>query len=423
MSRLKIGGSLYRMELRRLWSKRYVRILFALMLGLAVYLNVRNYAGETGVLYLDESEELVYETMSIYDRIQLERQFAAEYSGQIMDDALLNLTREKYRKVYEEFLSAHQLDCSVILLHEYLVTYTLGQTGLSIIGSRESLLEGMEEELTASWYGETESQELSGEEIRYWEEKQEKLTQPYIMAYTEGYGRVLDQCFAMNLLTILFVLVSLCGSLSDDEAYGIRPLLASARYGRRDLILIRLAAGETLAVGASLLLLGLTALIQFGVCGTDGFQAPLQFVSRYGADGLGRNLTAGEAVGIGFGICLLLSVMTGAVAAFLSILFGRAVPALALSMGFLMVTLVRDLGLNGNSLPQLYQLGVTSYSRIKSYLPFHRVSGRFFLDQRLIAIGSLQMDWIPACVILYGGLTAAALAGGILLYKRRCVGR
>lgn len=423
MDRLKIWKSLYLTELHKIFGKRYVQILFVLTLAAAIYLNVTPYLRDTKVLYLNEREELVYETMTYYRQIQLERQFAAEYSGQVMDEELLDAARESYKNLYEAIEGTGRTDCSGVLLHEFLIFYMLDNIGTGILADQEAVYALMEEQISARQDEELQVQKLSEEAVRYWEAEQEQTAGPYVMGYTEGYGRTLKQCFAMNMLTVIFVLVSLCSSFSDDEIHKIRPLLSATRHGHKDLLLARLAACESLAVGTSILLLGLTALIQFGVCGADGFQTLLRFVPYFGGHSLSRNITAGQAVGIGFGICLLLSVMMGAIAPFLSACFGRAVPALASSLGFLLLTLMGDLTLENGNMFRIDSLDAYRYSQIESFLPFHRVSGNFLLDQRLISIGSLQLDWIPACIILYGGLTAAALLGCAFLYKKRCVER
>ena len=100
----------------------------------------------------------------------------------------------------------------------------------------------------------------------------------------------MEKAYWLNLMALLFTLVSLCGSFSDDDVYKTRPLLTSSVHGRLPLTLARLAAGVSLACGGVLVLFGLTAAIQFFVHG--GKRSP----DAHPAAGAGRGMDRGPGL-------------------------------------------------------------------------------------------------------------------------------
>lgn len=277
----------------------------------------------------------------------------------------------------------------------------------------QSLERGREEEFS--------SQLLSQEEIAYWEREGTRLTTPFVMEYTGGWRGILEKASWLNLMALVFALISLCSSFSDDDAYKTRPLLASAAHSRMPLTLARLAAGVSLACGCVLLLFGLTAAIQFFVHGAGGAQMPIQLLELESDQrGIGdvhlsyscRDMTAGQAVLVTVGMSLLIALFAGALSMLLSKLLRRAVPALALPLGLLLLSMIFE--------PPFYY-----YDRVRaqiwSYMPIQRLYQTFLADERLVSLGGVQLDCIPVSVLLYGGLAAVALVTCIWLCKVRAV--
>lgn len=208
-------------------------------------------------------------------------------------------------------------------------------------------------------------------------------------------------------MALPFVFVCLCGSFSDDHVYKTWPILTSSKNGRKSLAMARLAAGETLAGGAILLLFAITAAIQFFVHGAQGANTPIQLLKleslflRYSdtrLSGSSRAMTSGQGVLATVGMSLLIVLFAGALAMPLSKLFRRAIPALALPLGLLLGSLFLQspffyfYDINNRVLPQIW-----------SYFPIHRMSPEFLLDERLVSLGGVQLDSITMSYLLYGG--------------------
>lgn len=415
--------TLYRFELKKLFQKPYVPALLALSIALTLFLNVRPLLGEQTVAYVDEQQQFHFEAVSNYEAIQLERRFAREDAGKLLDNEAAWTMQEMNRR-YQEIYNQYAPDLTCVLLNHSLVFETLGRTRVNPVAEHieypadyayQSLERGREEEFS--------SQLLSQEEIAYWEREGTRLTTPFVMEYTGGWQGILEKASWLNLMALVFALISLCSSFSDDDAYKTRPLLASAAHSRMPLTLARLAAGVSLACGCVLLLFGLTAAIQFFVHGAGGAQMPIQLLElESDQKGIGdvylsnscRDMTAGQAVLVTVGMSLLIALFAGALSMLLSKLLRRAVPALALPLGLLLLSMIFE--------PPFYY-----YDRVRaqiwSYMPIQRLYQTFLADERLVSLGGMQLDCIFVSAILYGGLAVIALATCIWLCKTRAVDR
>ena len=413
--------TLYRFEIKKIFQKPYVPALLALSIALTLFLNVRPLLGEQTVAYVDEQQQFHFEAVSNYEAIQLERRFAREDAGKLLDNEAAWTMQEMNRR-YQEIYNQYAPDLTCVLLNHSLVFETLGRTGVNPVAEHieypadyayQSLERGREEEFS--------SQLLSQEEIAYWEREGTRLTTPFVMEYTGGWRGILEKASWLNLMALVFALISLCSSFSDDDAYKTRPLLASAAHSRMPLTLARLAAGVSLACGCVLLLFGLTAAIQFFVHGAGGAQMPIQLLElESDQKGIGdvylsnscRDMTAGQAVLVTVGMSLLIALFAGALSMLLSKLLRRAVPALALPLGLLLLSMIFE--------PPFYY-----YDRVRaqiwSYMPIQRLYQTFLADERLVSLGGVQLDCIPVSVLLYGGLAAVALVTCIWLCKARAV--
>lgn len=413
--------TLYRFEIKKIFQKPYVPALLALSIALTLFLNVRPLLGEQTVAYVDEQQQFHFETVSNYEAIQLERRFAREDAGKPLDNEAVWTMQEMNRR-YQEIYNQYAPDLTCVLLNHSLVFETLGRTGVNPVAEHieypvdyayQNLERGREEEFS--------SQLLSQEEIAYWEREGTRLTTPFVMEYTGGWRGILEKASWLNLMALVFALISLCSSFSDDDAYKTRPLLASAAHSRMPLTLARLAAGVSLACGCVLLLFGLTTAIQFFVHGAGGAQMPIQLLElKPDQRGIGdahlsyicRDMTAGQAVLVTVGMSLLIALFAGALSMLLSKLLRRGVPALALPLGLLLLSMIFE--------PPFYY-----YDRVRaqiwSYMPIQRLYQTFLADERLVSLGGVQLDCIPVSVLLYGGLAAIALVTCVWLCKTRAV--
>lgn len=409
-------GTLYRYELKKILTRPYILLLLLAMVGVTIFLNVKPLLAQEEVAYAEEDGTLVFDTVSRYEAIQLERRFSQEDAGCLLD----NEAALEMRELNEYYLEKTIWPVSFLLLNRFLVQDAISVTFLNPLGDWTDQMADKTYEAIAYWQEEQyQNQRLTQKEIDYWETERAGITTPYTLDYAKGYSGILSMAQWLNLMVLPFVFVCLCGSFSDDHVYKTWPILTSSKHGRKSLVLARLVAGETLAGGALLLLFAVTAAIQFFVHGAQGAGVPIQLLEvenlrpGFGETRLcasSRVMTAGQGVLVTVGVSLLILLFAGALAMLLSKLFRRAIPALALPLGLILLSIMFD---------------PSYYSRIQvqiwSYFPTRRISEEFLLDERLVSLGGIQLESITVSAWLYGLLAILCLVWCFWLYRRHVV--
>ncbi len=413
-------GTLYRYELKKILTRPYVLLLLVLMVGVTIFLNVKPLLAQEEVAYAEEDGTLVFVTVSRYEAIQLERRFSQEDTGCLLDNEAALEMRELNRS-YQESATVP----TFILLNRFLVQDGIAITYFNPLwDGTDQMADLTYKAIAYTQEEEYQNQRLTQEEINYWKEERAEIDTPYTLGYAKGYSGILRLAYWLNLMVLPFVFVCLCGSFSDDHVYKTWPILTSSKHGRKSLVLARLAAGETLAGGAILMLFAITAAIQFWVHGAQGANTPIQLLELESVL-LGypdvrlcdssRAMTAGQGVLVTIGMSLLIILFAGALAMLLSKLFRRAIPALALPLGLLLGSLFLES-------PLFYFYGPDRiYTQIWSYVPIHRMSPEFLLDERLVSLGGIQLESITVSFCLYGLLAILCLVGCFMLYRRHVV--
>lgn len=408
-------GTLYRYELKKILTRPYVLLLLVLMVGVTLFLNVKPLLAQEEVAYAEEDGTLVFDTVSRYEAIQLERRFSKEDAGCLLDNEAALEMRELNRS-YQESATVP----TFILLNRFLVQDGIAITYFNPLwDGTDQMADLTYKAIAYTQEEEYQNQRLTQEEINYWKKERAEIDTPYTLGYAKGYSGILRLAYWLNLMVLPFVFVCLCGSFSDDHVYKTWPILTSSKHGRKSLALARLAAGETLAGGAILMLFAITAAIQFWVHGAQGANTPIQLLELESVL-LGypdvrlcdssRAMTAGQGVLVTIGMSLLIILFAGALAMLLSKLFRRAIPALALPLGLLLGSLFLES-------PLFYFYGPDRiYTQIWSYVPIHRMSPEFLLDERLVSLGGIQLESITVSFCLYGLLALLAMALCFWLY-------
>lgn len=408
-------GTLYRYELKKILTRPYVLLLLVLMVGVTLFLNVKPLLAQEEVAYAEEDGTLVFDTVSRYEAIQLERRFSKEDAGCLLDNEAALEMRE-LNLSYQESATVP----TFILLNRFLVQDGIAITYFNPLwDGTDQMADLTYKAIAYTQEEEYQNQRLTQEEINYWKEERAEIDTPYTLGYAKGYSGILRLAYWLNLMVLPFVFVCLCGSFSDDHVYKTWPILTSSKHGRKSLALARLAAGETLAGGAILMLFAITAAIQFWVHGAQGAGVPIQLLEvenlrpGFGETRLcasSRVMTAGQGVLVTVGVSLLILLFAGALAMLLSKLFRRAIPALALPLGLILLSIMFD---------------PSYYSRIQvqiwSYFPTRRISEEFLLDERLVSLGGIQLDCITVSAWLYGLLAILCLVWCFWLYQRHVV--
>ncbi|MBR1781034.1 MAG: hypothetical protein IJ751_06510, partial [Oscillospiraceae bacterium] len=152
------------------------------------------------------------------------------------------------------------------------------------------------------------------------------------------------------------------------------------------------------------------ALLQFGLFGMDGWNAPIQQIG--GLQWSHLTIAAGPAVLLMFGTSILILLLVGALTMCLSELSQNGIVPLAVESALLLYTLLFDYALFSRN---------RLLSQIWQYFPLQRVNDTLLYDERLVPIAGRLTTAIPFSTAVYALLTALLLAlciGHALLLRR-----
>ena len=380
-------GSLLRFEIKKIVAKRSIKVLFAVLLFATLLINCWQFMGTTEIRYLDDSGQVVTEKVSIISAVQTERKYALMYSGQALDDELIHEMKG--------FVGEYGFDC----MNMYWIYHTIYELGLNPeadLASEEGIAKQLKAEQESIW----DALSLTDSEIREWADKTGKIELPLHIAYTRGYTNMIDNAHWLNMMLVFFVIIVLCDSFSKDRQVRIRPLIQSSRNGHGSGVIGRILAGLLVTLGAAICVYLLSAIIQFGIHGFDGWSAPIQQVC---GELVWSNLSisAGPAMLLMYGTSIVLLLMMAALTMMLSQFFQNAIITLAVPMGALFMSLVFDFFIFHRE---------RFWSQIWRFLPIQRIDLDIFYDHRLVNLFGISIKSIPFSFMLYGGIILLAVA-------------
>lgn len=380
-------GSLLRFEVKKIIGKRHIKALFAILILATLLINCWAFWGTTKIRYLDDSGQVITETVSILSAVQTERKYALMYSGQALDNELI--------QELQAFEKEYGWDCmNMYWVHHML--YELGLDPNGIMASEEGIAKHLKAEQEHIWY----SLSLTDSEISEWADKPGKIELPLQIAYTRGYTNMIKNAYWLNMMLVFFVIIVLCDSFSKDRQTHTRPLLQSSRNGHGSAIIGRILAGLLVTLGATLCVYLLSAIIQFGIHGFDGWSAPIQQVC---SDLVWSNLliSAGSAMLLMYGTSIVLLLMMASLTMMLSQFSQNAIITLAVPLSALFMSLVFDFFI-------FYR--ERFWSQIWRFLPIQRIDVDIFYDHRLVNLFGIYIKSIPFSFVLYGGIILLTVA-------------
>ena len=208
------------------------------------------------IYYVNDSDELVEEKVSPLKYIQMQRQFAMEWSGKPIDNETI---REMQAFIDEyDFVGEKNYSYGWSIQNYYWVYRTINYMGLNPRYenmSEENIKANIELQRDSTNDGE----QLTKEEKEYWS-NHTKLEYPLKMAYTCAYKEIIDKVHWINLVLLLYVIVVLCDACTVDRTRRLSSIIRSTQKGTRKAIVARLCAGMTVTIVSALVLYGFTAV-------------------------------------------------------------------------------------------------------------------------------------------------------------------
>ncbi|MBR1391876.1 MAG: hypothetical protein IJ567_10660 [Lachnospiraceae bacterium] len=346
------------------------------------------------IRWVDEEGEVIHEKVNPLKYIWLQRQFAMQWSGKPLNDETIQEMRDflneyDYRDENEELMGwTYQ--------NYYWVFRSIIQLGMNPYSesiSEQLIVDGIEQQRTFIH----EAEQLSEEEMNFWG-NHGRLSFPLPFAYTPAYRQLLRNAHWIHIMLIFFVIFALCESFSLERRRRTRGVVQATKKGADKAVLARILAGETVVVGAAFVLFVLSALIQFGLFGMDGWNVPIQQIGGFQWSRL--MISAGNATLLMFGTSTLIAVLVGALTMLLSEFSQNAITAVSVQSAFLLFTLLFDYSIfhENRMLSQIWQ-----------YFPMQRISEELLYDERLVSVSGHLVAAIPFSTAIYLALVALFL--------------
>lgn len=357
------------------------------------------------IYYVNDSDELVEEKVSPLKYIQMQRQFAMEWSGKPIDNETI---REMQAFIDEyDFVGEKNYSYGWSIQNYYWVYRTINYMGLNPRYenmSEENIKANIELQRDSTNDGE----QLTKEEKEYWS-NHTKLEYPLKMAYTCAYKEIIDKVHWINLVLLLYVIVVLCDACTVDRTRRLSSIIRSTQKGTRKAIVARLCAGMTVTIVSALVLYGFTAIFQFGLFGVDGFHTLIQQIGGYQWSSL--MISAGQAVLLVYLMSIILCVMTGAITMLLSELLQNSIGAILLPCVFLLYSLLFDKSIFHRN---------RQFSQLWQYFPIQRIP-EILYDGRMVSVGNKMFEAVPLSLTIYFSLSVLALTlCAIIAFLRKC---
>ena len=338
---------------------------------------------------------------SNYEMFQIDREYQKALDGRPIDEVLLKEMQEAYGKVpldVEQYSMTEEYQkyarpYSAIYNYVRQTTGLSGMEALKWVASTEDLHTKRLERQEQRW----ESFLLTDTEKAYWRKQEEKLENPIIFQYAEGYSVLFSAVYTIGLLALFVVAVCLTGVFTQEHVRRTDQLILSSKHGRREVYWAKFFAGLLFSLLMSLLFILIALVAAFILYGTEGFDVAFQLIYA----GYSGPISIGEAVIIAYVMVIVATVFMGAFVMMLSEVLHSSVGTLAIATGMIVLPMLISMPEESRLLSQLW-----------SYIPGDFVGvWSIFSVCTVEVFGNVVLAWqiVP---LLYGvlGLCFARIA-------------
>ena len=396
--------TLYRFELKKILSRKIVRITVAAMLVLTGFTICGQFMGG----YYVDGQKLD----STYGIFQKTRAAEMTLTGRVMDQQLLNETWDGYGKIpvvttthytgtkeYWEYAFPYSAIFNFVRAATHMTT-SVAMDWKPDEAELYSMRQAMLENDWNSYY-------LTEGEKEYWRKQELFIEAPFEYSYKEGWWTLLDALYTFGLMAQLTIAVCLSNVFTVEQTRKTHQLILCSRYGKGTLYRAKIFAGISFAAGVSLLYTVAAFVLTMAVLGGEGFSAAIQLIyPEYSAP-----LSVGGVVLIGYGVMLIASILTSVFTMVLSEILRNGIGTLAVVGGIIILSMFVNI-------PYQYRV----LAQIWDYLPCTFVSIWNILDCRLIPFFGTyvtNMQFVPVMYIVMTGIFSAI---GFKIYQGYQVG-
>lgn len=252
-----------------------------------------------------------------------------------------------------------------------------------------------------------EKQGLSETDKEFWRSQEAQVSKPFVYHYHSGPANLLKAFQVLGFFIFLLATVGLSGVYARETADNMNQLLLCSRYGKKELYLIKFAAGLTWILAAAFLLLLAIFTPYSLVYGMEGMGEMLQLVKPWSM----LPYTLGQMLGVYVGIYLLAAVLFAAVTMLLSVITQNQPAVTCGLLGYLIIDLFANLPDRFGIIQRIWLLrpnAVLMNTGFTNYRLIH-LAGRLFLN-------------FQAAPVIYAVIIMAAFLIGRWKYRRLQVG-
>lgn len=364
---MKQISTLYFFELKKITNRKIVWIIGGVMVLLCIFLSFSDLISSS--IYVEDTQINGYEAM------KMNREYARNIAGRVIDDTLLhdmadsypksenekefvndrktgtvgvvseNIEENEDEKVYVEQVNPHSV------INEYQPVYSfvcdivedgiLGISAEELYNERRMLISQNRTD-----------QMLTAEELNYWEEKSTQIKTPFTYEYAEGWGNIWNYAYTVNYMVLLLITICLSNMFSVEHLRKTDAIILSSQYGKKHLYLAKILAGITFGVIIASFILGVTIISNVLVYGADGFDAALQLIYPLSS----WKISVGESILILFGLLLLISILYSVAIMVLSEIIKNGAVVMAIPVGIMILTMMIDIPYQWRIPSQMYDL-------------------------------------------------------------------
>ena len=373
---MKGFGSICRYELKKILSQKTLWVAVIVLLYWSITCGVRTPSG----LYAEY--------------LQTNKAAQLSITGEKIDDEML-------KKMYALMQQGTIIESGYNDVDLYVSSFITRSNGEFEIpenyGGESALYEARSNWVNSTWRG----QELTDEEIAYWQNYEEKLDTPFTYSYSHGYDMNISHIEGWFVVHVMIIALCLCTVFSDEFRFRTDQLILSSNNGKKMLYKAKIISGMSVALVLTIVALTARTVAMCVNYGFEGYDAQIQLL--YPTCSL--NISVGEGMLLLYVLVLAATCLIACFVMVLSLVFANGVVALAVPVGIVIANLFLETPADRLA------------KQIYSYFPVIKIEDTIFTDNLLVSFGTLKFNTVEFAFILYLVLAVALYAVARIYWK------
>ena len=338
---------LYRLEIRKILSKKSVWIAMAISMVLILMVGFANMSMDGHRDYVKKQKEL----LCMISGNSIDDAFLEEFKNEMKMQIDNNPTFFDKLAAYDSG-AVYQNAASQIgkaALYNYLCDVVHDREKVATLTSDE-FYKAMRENIIHDGI----QLGSSDEELNTWLKIYDEIEKPIVYSYALAYLNILNVLYIVGWTLILNISLALAGTFADEKSYRTDAMILSTKNGHLPVCVAKIAASITIAIIQSIILIGLCLIEMFIFYGTTGWNGVIQNVIPSSP----WSITIGTMILIYIMLALVVSILFSITNMLISLLTKSDVATMAIHAAFIFIGLFNMPGKPG-FIYKLWQLRPT----------------------------------------------------------------